>query len=197
MDSRVTDMFTRTEWPATDAIKDGDVLACKIDGKIVECAVRIHPKEICVRLLRDDIGMAASAKLMLMAPVTYTTETGTRKANDYGIMRLRELMVGLYHDYQIISGSRERIKGLLPEYLSAKEDCKLKIADLNIKKRDLKKDFKQGRLSQKSYMEQLRGIKDEMFAHQQALTETFAKVFNQVLSKCSHCDNLIGTIESL
>lgn len=197
MDSRVTDMFTRTEWPATDAIKDGDVLACKIDGKIVECAVRIHPKEICVRLLRDDIGMTASAKLMLMAPVTYTTETGTRKANDYGIMRLRELMVGLYHDYQIISGSRERIKGLLPEYLSAKEDCKLKIADLNIKKRDLKKDFKQGRLSQKSYMEQLRGIKDEMFAHQQALTETFAKVFNQVLSKCSHCDNLIGTIESL
>lgn len=62
MDSRVTDMFTRTEWPATDAIKDGDVLACKIDGKIVECAVRIHPKEICVRLLRDDIGMTASSK---------------------------------------------------------------------------------------------------------------------------------------
>lgn len=117
---------------------------------------------------------------MLMAPVTYTTETGTRKANDYGIMRLRE-----------------RIKGLLPEYLSAKEDCKRKIADLNIKKRDLKKDFKEGRLPQKSYMEQLSGIKDEMFAHQRALTETFAKVFNQILSECSHCDNLIGTIESL
>lgn len=46
-------------------------------------------------------------------------------------------------------------------------------------------------------MEQLSGIKDEMFAHQRALTETFAKVFNQVLSECSHCDNLIGTIESL
>lgn len=190
-------MFTRAEWLAIDAIKDGDVLACKIDGKIVECAVRIHPKEICVRLLRDDIGMTASAKLMLMAPVTYTTETGTRKANDYGIMRLRELMVGLYHDYQIISGSRERIKGLLPEYLSAKEDCKRKIADLNIKKRDLKKNFREGRLPQKSYMEQLSGIKDEMFAHHRALTETFAKVFNQVLSECSHCDNLIGTIESL
>ena len=161
-------------------IKDGDVLACKIDGKIVECAVRIHPKEICVRLLRDDIGMTASAKLMLMAPVTYTTETGTRKANDYGIMRLRE-----------------RIKGLQPEFLSAKEECKRTVSDLNGKKRDLKKDFKQGRLSQKSYMEQLSGIKDEMFAHQRALTETFAKVFNQVLSECSHCDNLIGTIESL
>jgi hypothetical protein len=197
MDAKLTEMLRRTEWPETDIIKDGDALACKIDGEIVECAVRIHPKEICVRLLRDDIGMTASAKLMLMAPVTYTTETGTRKANDYGIMRLRELMVGLYHDYQIISGSRERIKGLLPEYLSAKEDCKLKIADFNIKKGDLKKEFKEGRLPQKSYMEQLRGIKDEMFAHQRALTETFVKVFNQVLSECSHCDNLIGTIESL
>lgn len=197
MDAKLTEMLRRTEWPETDIIKDGDALACKIDGEIVECAVRIHPKEICVRLLRDDIGMTASAKLMLMAPVTYTTETGTRKANDYGIMRLRELMVGLYHDYQIISGSRERIKGLLPEYLSAKEDCKLKIADLNIKKRDLKKEFKEGRLPQKSYMEQLRGIKDEMFAHQRALTERFAKVFNQILSECSHCDNLIGAIESL
>lgn len=46
-------------------------------------------------------------------------------------------------------------------------------------------------------MEQLSGIKDEMFAYQRALTETFVKVFNQVLSECSHCDNLIGTIESL
>ena len=57
--------------------------------------------------------------------------------------------------------------------------------------------FWEGRVPQKSYMEQLSGIKDEMFAHQRALTEKFAKVFNQVLSECSHCDNLIGTIESL
>ena len=197
MDAKLTEMLRRTEWPETDIIKDGDALACKIDGEIVECAVRIHPKEICVRLLRDDIGMTASAKLMLMAPVTYTTETGTRKANDYGIMRLRELMVGLYHDYQIISGSRERIKGLLPEYLSAKEDCKLKIAELNGKKRDLKKDFKQGRLSQKSYMEQLNDIKEQVYAHQHALAETFGKIFKQELSGCSHCDDLIGAIESL
>ena len=197
MDAKLTEMLRRTEWPETDIIKDGDALACKIDGGIVECAVRIHPKEISVRLLRDDIRMTASAKLMLMAPVTYTPDTATCEANDYGIRRLKELMVGLYHDYQIISSSRERIKGLLPEYLSAKEDCKLKIADLNIKKRDLKKDFKEGRLPQKSYMEQLRRIKDEIFAHQRALTETFAKVFNQILSECSHCDNLIGAIESL
>lgn len=197
MDAKLTEILRRTEWPETDIIKDGDALACKIDGEIVKFTVGIHPKEICVRLLRDDIGMTASAKLMLMAPVTYTTETGTRKANDYGIMRLRELMVGLYHDYQIISGSRERIKGLLPEYLSAKEDCKRKIADLNIKKRDLKKDFKEGRLPQKPYMEQLSGIKELVYAHQHALTETFAKIFKQVLSGCSHCDDIIGAIESL
>lgn len=197
MDAKLTEMLRRTEWPETDIIKDGDALACKIDGEIVKFTVGIHPKEISVRLLRDDIRMTASAKLMLMAPVTYTPDTATGEANDYGIRRLKELMVGLYHDYQIISSSQEQIKGVLPEFLSAKEECKRTVSDLNGKKRDLKKDFKQGRLSQKSYMEQLRGINDEMFAHQQALTETFAKVFNQVLSKCSHCDNLIGTIESL
>lgn len=197
MDAKLTEMLRRTEWPETEIIKDGDALSCKIDGEIVKFTVRIHPKEICVRLLRDDIGMTASAKLMLMAPVTYTTETGTRRANDYGIMRLRDLMVGLYHDYQIISSSQEQIKGVLPEFLCAKDECKRTVSDLNGKKRDLKKDFKQGRLSQKSYMEQLNDIKEQVYAHQHALTETFGKIFKQVLSGCSHCDDLIGAIESL
>ena len=132
-----------------------------------------------------------------MAPVTYTSDTATREANDYGIRRLKELMVGLYHDYQIISGSRERIKGLLPEYLSAKEDCKLKIADLNIKKRDLKKNFREGRLPQKSYMEQLSDLKNQIVEQEQALNVAFGNLFSPVLSECTHCDNLVGVIQTL
>jgi hypothetical protein len=197
MDAIVTDMLRRSEWSESETIQNGDVLSCQIEGEIVECAVKIDSKEICVKLLRKDIELTASAKLMLMAPVTYTTGAGTRIANDRCAMRLKQLMVGLYHDYRIIMTNMQQIKGLLPEFLGAKEEYNRVVEALNIKKRDLKKDFKEGRLSQKSYMEQLRGIKDEMFAHQQALTETFAKVFNQVLSECSHCDNLIGTIESL
>ena len=197
MDAKLTEMLRRTEWPETDIIKDGDALACKIDGEIMKFTVGIHPKEISVRLLRDDIRMTASAKLMLMAPVTYTSDTATCEANDYGIRRLKELMVGLYHDYQIISSSRERIKGVLPEFISAKEECKRTVSDLNGKKRYLKNDFKQGRLSQKSYMEQLNDIKKQVYAHQHALAETFGKIFKQELSGCSHCDDLIGAIESL
>jgi hypothetical protein len=29
------------------------------------------------------------------------------------------------------------------------------------------------------------------------VNQFFVRVFNQILSECSHCDNLIGTIESL
>ena len=197
MDAIVTDMLRRSEWSESESIQNGDVLSCQIEGEIVECAVKIDSKEICVKLLRKDIELTASAKLMLMAPVTYTTGAGTRIANDRCAMRLKQLMVGLYHDYRIIMTNMQQIKGLLPEFLGAKEEYNRVVEALNIKKRDLKKDFKEGRLSQKSYMEQLSGIKELVYAHQHALTETFAKIFKQVLSGCSHCDDIIGAIESL
>jgi hypothetical protein len=93
--------------------------------------------------------------------------------------------------------SMQQIKGLIPEFLKAKKECNSAVEGLNIKKRGLKKDFKQGRLSQKSYMEQLNDIKEQVYAHQHALAETFGKIFKQELSGCSHCDDLIGAIESL
>ena len=116
MDAIVTDMLRRSEWSESETIQNGDVLSCQIEGEIVECAVKIDSKEICVKLLRKDIELTASAKLMLMAPVTYTTGAGTRIANDRCAMRLKQLMVGLYHDYRIIMTNMQQIKGLLPEF---------------------------------------------------------------------------------
>lgn len=197
MDAKLTEMFRRTEWTETDIIKDGDALACKIEGEIVKFTVGRYPKEISVRLLRDDIGMTASAKLMLMAPVTYTTGAGTRIANDRCAMRLKQLIVGLYHDYRIIMTNMQQIKGLLPEFLGAKEEYNRVVEALNIKKRDLKKDFKEGRLSQKSYMEQLSELKNQIVEQEQALNVSFSNIFNPVLSECTHCDNLVGVIQTL
>ena len=62
MDAIVTDMLRRSEWPESETIQNGDVLSCLTDGVIVECAVKIDPKEICVKLLRQDIELTASAK---------------------------------------------------------------------------------------------------------------------------------------
>lgn len=194
MDAIVADMLRRSEWPESETIQNGDVLSCLIDGEIVECAVKIDPKEICVKLLRKDIELTASAKLMLMAPVTYTTGTGTRIANDRCAMRLKQLMIGLYHDYRIIMTNMQQIKGLLPEFLGAKEECNRVVEALNIKKKDLKKDFKEGRLSQKSYMEQLSDLKNQIVEQEQALNVSFSNIFSPVLSECTHCDKLIEVI---
>ena len=197
MDAIVTDMLRRSEWSESETIQNGDVLSCQIDGEIVECAVKIDPKEICVKLLRKDIELTASAKLMLMAPVTYTTGAGTRIANDRCAMRLKQLMVGLYHDYRIIITNKQQIKGLLPEFLGAKEEYNRAVEALNIKKKELKKDFKEGRLSQKSYMEQLSDLKNQIIEQEQALNVAFGNLFSPVLSECTHCDNLVGVIQTL
>jgi hypothetical protein len=197
MDTRVIDILRRSEWPEADFVKDRDVISFMIDGEIIECVVSIHPKEICVKLLKEGIYLMASAKLMLMAPVIYTTEVGSRLANDYCIMRLKYLAAGLYHDYQIITNSRNQIKALFPSFISAKNDCNTVIADLYTKKKELKKDYKDGKLSQKEYIKKNSEIKDNIFAQQQTLTIKFSKIFNPVLSDCSHCDNLMGTIETL
>ena len=197
MDAIVTDMLRRSEWSESETIQNGDVLSCQIEGEIVECAVKVDSKEICVKLLRKDIELTASAKLMLMAPVTYTTGAGTRIANERCAMRLKQLMVGLYHDYRIIMTNMQQIKGLLPEFLGAKEEYNRVVEALNIKKRDLKKDFKEGRLFQKSYMEQLSELKNQIVEQKQALNVAFGNLFSPVLSECTHCDNLVGVIQTL
>ena len=197
MDAIVTDMLRSAEWSESETIQNGDVLSCQIDSETVECEVRIHPKEICVKLLRKDIELTASAKQMLMAPVTYTTGAGTRVANVRCVLRLKQLMVGLYHDYRIIMTNMQQIKGLLPEFLGAKEECNRAVEALNIKKRCLKKDFKEGRLSQKSYMEQLSDLKNQIVEQEQALNVSFSNLFSPVLSECTHCDNLVGVIQTL
>ena len=178
MDAIVTDMLRRSEWSESETIQNGDVLSCQLEGEIVECAVKIDSKEICVKLLRKDIELTASAKLMLMAPVTYTTGAGTRIANDCCAMRLKQLMVGLYHDYRIIMTNMQQIKGLIPEFLKAKEECNRAVEALNIKMRCLKKDFKEGRLFQKSYMEQLSELKNQIVEQEQALNVSFSNIFN-------------------
>ena len=197
MDAIVADMLRRSEWSESETIQNGDVLSCQIEGEIVEFAVKIDSKEICVKLLRKDIELTASAKLMLMAPVTYTTGAGTRIANDRCAMRLKQLMVGLYHDYRIIMTNMQQIKGLIPEFLKAKEECNRAVEALNIKKRCLKKDFKEGRLFQKSYMEQLSDLKNQIVEQEQALNVAFGNLFSPVLSECTHCDNLVGVIQTL
>ena len=71
MDAGLINILRQSEWPETDVIKSGDILSCLIGDRIVESVIKIHPKEISVKLLAEDVELTASAKLMLMAPVIY------------------------------------------------------------------------------------------------------------------------------
>ena len=158
MDTRVIEMLRRSEWAESDMVKNGDIMTCQIDGEILEAAVLIHPKEICVKFLKEGIKLTSSANLMLMAPIIYTTDLCSGIANDNCVMRLKQLIIGLYHDYKIILNNIEKIKSLLPKYLNAKDEWRSSVASINMRKAELKKMFKEGELSQQAYMARRRAM---------------------------------------
>ena len=197
MDTRVIEMLRRSEWAESDIVKNGDIMTCRIDGEILEAAVMIHPKEICVKILKDGIKLASSANLMLMAPIIYTTDLYSGIANDNCVMRLKQLMIGLYHDYKIILNNLEEIKSLLPKYLNAKDEWRSSVASINMRKAELKKMFKEGELSQQAYMGRRR-VMNSIGAQQHcSLKSAFNEIFGHMLSECTHCNNLMEAIENL
>lgn len=190
-------MLRRSEWAESNMVKNGDIMTCRIDGEIVDAAVRILSKEICVKLLMGGIDLTASASLMLMAPIIYTTDLHSGIANDHCVIRLKQLIIGLYHDYKIILNNLEGIRSLLPKYLSAKDEWNSSLTSINMRKAELKKMFKQGELSQQAYMsirKELNSISNQQHC---SLKSTFNEIFDHILSECSNCNNLMEAIESL
>ena len=135
---------------------------------------------------------------MLMAPKIYTIDpwAGSR-LNDYGILRVKELLAGLYHDYKIITSHLEQIRNLLPEFSCAKEKYRESISQTTKRKRSLKKSFKAGGLSQKQYMRELADMKSAMQEEKRILYSNFKEIFSSILSECVHCNNLMESIETL
>lgn len=197
MDTRVLEMLRRSEWAESDIVKNGDIMTCQIDGEILEAAVMIHSKEICVKLLKDGMELTASANLMLMAPMIYTTDQHSGVANANCVMRLKQLMIGLYHDYKIILNNLEEIRLLLPKYLNAKDEWRSSVASINMRKAELKKMFKEGELSQQAYMARRRIMNSIGVQQYCSLRSVFNEIFGHILSECSHSNNLMEAIESL
>jgi hypothetical protein len=135
---------------------------------------------------------------MLMAPKIYTVEPWDgSNLNDYGVLRAKELLAGLYHDYKIITGNLEQIRILLPKFTSAKERCSQSISQLTKRKASLKKSFKAGGLTQHEYMGELENIKSSIQEEEMLLSKTFKEIFSPILSECEHCNNLMEAIETL
>jgi hypothetical protein len=198
MREKVIKYLNSSTWEDLTDVRSGDIIPCVIDGQMIEAAVHATPKDIYVALYGVNPQLKASSHIMLMAPKIYTVEPWDgSNLNDYGILRVKELLAGLYHDYKIITGNLEQIRILLPKFTSAKERCSQSISQLTKRKASLKKSFKAGGLTQHEYMGELENIKSSIQEEEMLLSKTFKEIFSPILSECEHCNNLMEAIETL
>lgn len=198
MREKVIQYLNASSWEDLTDVRSGDIIPCMIDGEMIEAAVYTSPKDITVTLYGIKPQLKISSHIMLMAPKIYTVDPwdGSR-LNDYGILRVKELLAGLYHDYKIITSHMEHIRNLLPEFSCAKENYRESILQMTKRKHSLKKSFKAGGLSQKQYMQELADIKSAMQEEERILYGNFKVIFSPILSECIHCNNLMESIETL
>ena len=198
MREKVIQYLNASSWGDLTDVRSGDIIPCMIDGEMIEAAVYASPKDITVTLYGIKPQLKISSHIMLMAPKIYTIDPwdGSR-LNDYGILRVKELLAGLYHDYKIITSHLEQIRNLLPEFSCAKEKYRESILQMTKRKHSLKKSFKAGGLSQKQYMQELADIKSAMQEEERILYGNFKGIFSPILSECVHCNNLMESIETL
>lgn len=198
MREKVIQYLNASSWGDLTDVRSGDIIPCMIDGEMIEAAVYASPKDITVTLYGIKPQLKISSHIMLMAPKIYTVDPwdGSR-LNDYGILRVKELLAGLYHDYKIITSHLEQIRNLLPEFSCAKEKYRESILQMTKRKHSLKKSFKAGGLSQKQYMQELADIKSAMQEEERILYGNFKEIFSPILSECVHCNNLMESIETL
>lgn len=198
MREKVIQYLNASSWGDLTDVRSGDIIPCMIDGEMIEAAVYASPKDITVTLYGIKPQLKISSHIMLMAPKIYTIDPwdGSR-LNDYGILRVKELLAGLYHDYKIITSHLEQIRNLLPEFSFAKEKYRESILQMTKRKHSLKKSFKAGGLSQKQYMQELADIKSAMQEEERILYGNFKGIFSPILSECVHCNNLMESIETL
>ena len=198
MREKVIKYLNASSWEDLSDVRSGDIIPCVIDGQMIEAAVYASPKDITVSLYGVKPKLQASSHIMLMAPKIYTVEPWDgSNLNDFGVLRVKELLAGLYHDYKIITGNLEQIRILFPEFTSAKERCSQSISQLTKRKASLKKSFKAGGLTQHEYMGELENIKSSIQEEEMLLSKTFKEIFSPILSECEHCNNLMEAIETL
>ena len=198
MREKVIQYLSTSTWKDLTDVRSGDIIPCVICDEMIEGHVYVSPKDINVTLHGVKPQLRASSHIMLMAPKIYTIDpfTGSR-LNDYGVLRLKELLAGLYHDYRIIRDNEDKIAGLLPEFMSAKDKYRQEISRQQKRKASLKKSFRDGQLSQKEYMQEVAKIKTCLHNEKVSLDRNFKEIFTSVLSECIHCNNLMESIEAM
>ena len=198
MREKVIEYLRNSDWESLTDVRDGDIIPCIIDGEMVEGLVHASPKDVGVMLKGRGLTLKASSHIMMMAPKIYTEEPwkGAR-LNEYGVQRVKELLVGLYHDYRIITSRKEQLCALLPEFVPERRRYSYEMHQKDIRTASLKESFKAGEISQQEYMLELRRTREWEQEEATRLDRRFQDIFGALLSDCVNCDNLMDIIENL
>jgi hypothetical protein len=178
-------------------LQRGDYISCRIDNEVVSGEVFISPKDVAVRLTAEGMGLQASVHIMLMQPSTYTQGDSPYIANERAVSRIQALMIGLAQDYIIVQRNKNKILNRLPQYRDALFVHEDTLADLSQEKISARRQLRQGLISQSDYIRILDGIRTREFVCQHELKSQFHKIFDDILSECTHCDNLIEIVLGL
>lgn len=198
MKKSAVDLLKRSDWEDLVDIRHGDIIACLVDGELVEGVVHIAPKDLSVMLYGREIQLRSSSHIMMMAPRIYTEDPWNGSgANEFGKQRLKELLIGLYHDYRIISENREGVLSLIPAFRARRVPHDISLANLHKRKNSLKMSLKTGQLSTKGYIQELEKVRVRIQEEKTLLRKGFQDVFSPLLSECVHCNNLMEVIERL
>ena len=198
MKEKVIEYLRNSDWESLTDVRDGDIIPCIIDGEMVEGLIHASPKDVGVMLYERDLPMKASSHITMMAPMIYTEEPwkGAR-LNGYGIQKVKELLVGLYHDYRIITSRREQLCALVPEFVSERRRYGYAMCQKDNRKASLKESFKTGVITQQEYMMELRNIRQWEQEENAMFEGRFQEIFGALLSDCVNCANLMEIIENL
>lgn len=178
-------------------LRSGDRISCRINEEIIEGEVSLSPKDIIVRLTDPEFCLEAFIHTMLMQPMLYTIDSRTLVANDRGISRVQAMIIGLAQDYLLLKENKEEIFCRLPQYLPKVQEHDKAILALEQEKREITRGHKLGHTPQSEYSCAIKSIEDRKTALSEALKQEFKKIFSDILSECTHCDNLMQVIRSL
>lgn len=178
-------------------LQRGDYISCRIDNEVVSGEVFISPKDVAVRLTAEGMGLQASVHIMLMQPSTYTQGDSSYIANERAVSRIQALMIGLAQDYIIVQRNKNKILNRLPQYKDALFVHEDTLSDLSQEKISARRQLRQRLISQSDYIRILDGIRTREFVCQHELKSQFHKIFDDILSECTHSDNLIEIVLGL
>lgn len=183
-------------WNLPDELATDTMFACTLDGKTFQCIVCFDAKNICVTISDQKWFQFNHAHIMYMCPKIYTRKNVKGSpASHYGVMRLKNLIVDLYHDNLRVSENLDQIKDCLIEYNHHVESINNRLEALEEEMIATRKANREGKYTQDEYWKLRRSYHSERSQANYQKYQAFEKYFASVIPLFCDREKLYDLIE--